>query len=121
MKKIGPKEAQARALRERKSAAPRKASGPGKKIARERPARKPAEKAAKKAPVPAVAVGAMICRPVGDAAAPLGGASMDELVKKFKIAAHPMRAKIHYLRHELGYEIEIEDGRYRGKPPEASP
>jgi hypothetical protein len=41
------------------------------------------------------------------------GASMAELVEKFGIEAHPMRAKVHYVRHSMpGWSVETRDGRY---------
>lgn len=46
-----------------------------------------------------------------------GGASMDELVKKFGIEAHPMRSKIFFVRHTLGYDVEHKDGRYHATAP----
>lgn len=64
---------------------------------------------AAKTGVPALEVAAFICRE--------GGASMPELVKEFGIEAHPMRAKIHYVRHKLGYGVETKDGRYHGAAP----
>jgi len=69
--------------------------------------------ASNKKGVPAVDVGAMICRE--------GGASMAELEAKFGIDSHPMRAKIHYLKHKLGYKIEAKDGRYTGSAPLGGP
>lgn len=71
----------------------------------------------KKGGIPAVDVGALICRQKGHRDAPEGGASMAELEAAFKIDAHPMRAKIHYLRHEMGYVIDRRGGRYHGLPP----
>jgi hypothetical protein len=47
------------------------------------------------------------------------GVTMEMLVKKFGIEAHPMRAKIHYAKHQLGYTIENRDGRYFGTRPVA--
>lgn len=54
---------------------------------------------------------------VADFVSRAGGASMAELVAEFGIEAHPMRAKIHYARHTLGYAIEVVDGRYVGTAP----
>lgn len=63
-------------------------------------------------PVPALAVAKFMARP--------NGASMDELVAEFGIEAHPMRAKIHYIRHKLGWTVEIKDGRYHATEPKAA-
>lgn len=49
-----------------------------------------------------------------------GGASMEDLVKEFGIEAHPMRAKIHYVRHKLGWTVETKDGRYFATAPKAA-
>jgi hypothetical protein len=49
------------------------------------------------------------------------GASMAELVEKFGIEAHPMRAKIHYIRNQIpGWEVETKDGRYFATAPKAA-
>lgn len=45
---------------------------------------------------------------------------MAELVAEFGIEAHPMRAKIHYVRHKLGWNVEIKDGRYHATEPKAA-
>lgn len=71
------------------------------------------------APVPALDVANFMARPVGHKDAPLGGASMAELVEKFGIEAHPMRAKIHYVRHKLGWTVETKEGRYFATAPKA--
>ena len=57
------------------------------------------------------AVGEFVCR--------AGGCTMDELVKKFGVEAHPMRAKIHAAKHQLGFKIEYdhEAKRYAGTAP----
>lgn len=88
-----------------------------KPTAKEKKTKAPKIEAAKKAKapkkgVPATEVADFICR--------AGGASMAELEKKFGIEAHPMRAKIFYAKHELGYAIENADGRYTGTPPKAA-
>lgn len=72
---------------------------------------KPAKKAkpSTRKAVPAQDVADFICQP--------GGASMAELEAKFGIDAHPMRAKIHYVRHQLGYAVETKEGRYHGTAP----
>lgn len=85
-----------------------------KPTAKEKKTKAPKIEAAKKAKapkkgVPATEVADFICR--------AGGASMAELEKKFGIEAHPMRAKIFYAKHELGYAIENADGRYTGTAP----
>lgn len=67
---------------------------------------------AAKTTVPALEVAAFLCRE--------GGASMAELEKEFGIDAHPMRAKIHYVRHKLNYGVETRDGRYYGTAPKAA-
>ena len=89
-----------------KKAATKKAAAKGKpkakKVAK-------AKTGAKKKGVPAIDVANFICRD--------GGASMEELVKEFGIDAHPMRAKIFYVRHTLGYAVEIKEGRYIGTAP----
>lgn len=54
---------------------------------------------------------------VADHMARDGGASMDELVKKFGIEAHPMRSKIFFVRHTLGYDVQHRDGRYVATAP----
>lgn len=58
-----------------------------------------------------LAVGEFICRD--------GGCTMAELVKKFGVEAHPMRAKIHAAKHQLGFKIEYdhEAKRYSGTAP----
>ena len=57
------------------------------------------------------AVGEFVCRD--------GGCTMDELVKRFGVEAHPMRAKIHAAKHQLGFKIEYdyEAKRYSGTAP----
>ena len=93
------------------------AKKPKKTAAKRKPAAKKTPKAAApktasgKKGVPATDIAAFICRD--------GGASMAELVAEFGIEAHPMRAKIHYVRHKLGYGVETKDGRYVGTPPKA--
>lgn len=95
-----------------------KKTAPKRKIAAKvKTAKAPKIEAAKKAKapkkgIPATEVADFICR------AP--GASMAELEKKFGIEAHPMRAKIFYAKHKLGYVIENKDGRYSGTPPKAA-
>lgn len=75
-------------------------------------AKAPARRKPARSPVSAKDVAEFICRD--------GGASMAELTEKFGIEAHPMRAKIHYARHELSYAIaEPVDGRYTGTRPAA--
>jgi len=54
---------------------------------------------------------------IGDATCVAGGITMADLVKRFGIEAHPMRAKIHYAKHKLGYVIEHRDGAYHGTAP----
>lgn len=56
---------------------------------------------------------------VGTFIARAGGASMADLEKQFKMDAHPMRAKIHSARHQLGFAInyDAEKGRYFGTEP----
>lgn len=56
---------------------------------------------------------------VGTFIARAGGASMAEMEAQFKMDAHPLRAKIHAARHQLGFAIEYdaEKGRYFGKEP----
>jgi predicted trehalose synthase len=50
-----------------------------------------------------------------------GGASMAELVEKFGIDAHPMRAKVHYIRNQIdGWSVETKDGRYYATGPKAA-
>lgn len=89
---------------------PRKAKPKGKVRPRSPRLDAPAPAAPKdRKPVPAQAIADFICR--------TEGASMAELVKKFKIEPHPMRAKIHYVRHQMGYAVEMKDGRYVGKAP----
>jgi len=82
------------------------------KAAKQKPTPKAKIKAkgrGKRAGVPALDVAAFVCRKEG--------ASMAEMEKKFGIDAHPMRAKIFYIRHELGYKVETKDGRYFGTEP----
>lgn len=74
---------------------------------------------AEKTTVPALEVAAFMARPVGATPGAPGGASMAELVAEFGIEAHPMRAKIHYVRHKLGWNVEIKDGRYYATEPKA--
>lgn len=69
-----------------------------------------------KKPVPAIDVANYICRPKSKDN-PLGGASMAELEKRFGIEAHPMRAKIYYVKHELGFDVVSKEGRYYGAAP----
>jgi hypothetical protein len=66
------------------------------------------------------AAGTVPALDVADFMARDGGASMDELVKQFGIEAHPMRAKIHYVRHKLGWNVETIDGRYYATAPKAA-
>jgi hypothetical protein len=80
-------------------------------------AKKPAKPAAaKRVRVPGVdrsplAVGTFIARK--------GGASMAEIEAQFKMDAHPLRAKIHAARHNLGFKIDYdaEKNRYFGAEP----
>ena len=67
---------------------------------------------AERTTVPALEVAAFICRD--------GGASRPELVAKVGIEAHPMRAKIHYVRHKRSYAVETKDGRYYATAPKAA-
>lgn len=60
--------------------------------------------------VPAKDVADFICR--------VGGASMAELEAKFGIDAHPMRAKIYYIRNTLKIDVTVKDGRYYGPATE---
>lgn len=69
-------------------------------------------------PVPAKSVAEFICRPKSKDN-PKGGASMKELETAFKIEAHPMRAKIYFAKHTLGYAIEHDGERYQGTRPKA--
>lgn len=62
--------------------------------------------------VPAIEVAAFMARE--------GGAAMADLEKEFGIDAHPMRAKIHYVRHKLGWTVETKDGRYFATAPKAA-
>jgi hypothetical protein len=75
--------------------------------------RKPTPKTTKKAAVDRspLAVGTFIARE--------GGASMAELEQEFKMAAHPLRAKIFAARHQLKFTITYDAGksRYFGKAP----
>lgn len=90
----------------------KKASRPKKGAAKKAAAARAAKKiGARKADqvVTGEQVADMICRP--------DGASMDELVAALKVEAHPMRAKIHYLKTRKGYAIENKDGRYYGAEP----
>ena len=95
-----------------------------KKTSKKKPVSKPKAAAKKKAPpaakkpkasgkkgVSAQDVADFICQP--------GGASMAELEAKFGIDAHPMRAKIYYIRNTLEIAIESKDGRYFGPPAKA--
>lgn len=127
MTKIGAKELQLRALRERrgtggntetvkqeKTMTTKKQTKAEPKVRREKKAAKPA--AGKRTRVAGVdrsplAVGTFIARE--------GGASMAELEKQFKMDAHPLRAKIHDARHKLGFAIthDAKQGRYFGKEP----
>lgn len=74
---------------------------------------------AAKTTVPAIEIAAFMARPVGATPGSPGGASMADLVAEFGIEAHPMRAKIHYVRHKLGWAVEIKDGRYHATAPKA--
>jgi hypothetical protein len=97
-----------------KKAAP-KSKAPKKKALASTPRRALREKAQragtvkKRAGVPALEVAAFLCRD--------GGASMAELVERFGIEAHPMRAKVFVVRHTLGYDVAVKDGRYFGTAP----
>lgn len=52
------------------------------------------------------------------AAAGEQGVAMADLEKKYKIDAHPMRAKIHYIKTNLdGWTVENRDGRYFATGP----
>lgn len=68
-------------------------------------------KPAKKIDRSPLAVGTFVCRD--------GGCTMEQLVKRFGIEAHPMRTKIHAAKHELGFKIEYdrETKRYTGTAP----
>lgn len=70
--------------------------------------------------VPAIEIAAFMARPIGATPGTPGGASMSELVAEFGIEAHPMRAKIHYVRHKLGWNVETKDGRYHATAPKAA-
>lgn len=96
-------------LKKPKKAAAKKA--PAKKAKTAAKPRRQTKGAAKKKGVPAQLIADFVCRP--------GGASMDELTKEFGIEAHPMRAKIFYVKHTLGYVVDHKDGRYHGTAPAA--
>jgi hypothetical protein len=64
--------------------------------------------------------GRVSAQQVADFVSRAGGASMEELVAEFGIEAHPMRAKIFYVRHTLGYDVEVKEGRYLGTAPKVS-
>jgi hypothetical protein len=55
---------------------------------------------------------------VADMMARKGGASMDELCKVIGIEPHPMRTKIYFARHRLGYDVryDTEKARYFATP-----
>ena len=72
---------------------------------------------AKKAATPS---GGVPARDVGDFICRDGGCTMAELEKNFGIEAHPMRAKIHYAKHKLGYDIKHDGERYSGTAPKAA-
>lgn len=132
-RELGSKERQLRAQREGKVSAPKAerpaATAPAKPQAgkaedREKtvprtkkkggaPAAKAKAPSAKKGDVDHSprAVGEFICRK--------GGCTMAELVAKFGVEAHPMRAKIHDAKHKLGFAIEYDHAakRYGGQPP----
>ncbi len=63
----------------------------------------------------------MMARPAGHPDAPLGGASMAEMVEAIDVEPHPMRAKIKAVRDRLGYTTEAPSKangqRYFAKPP----
>lgn len=65
----------------------------------------------------------MMARPVGHKEAPLGGASMDEMVKATGYQPHPMRAKIKLVRDRLKYTTtapsKANGYRYFAEPPKA--
>jgi hypothetical protein len=82
----------------------KKRSGRASKKALSLPRRKP-----KRQPVAAQAIADFMARPEG--------ASMAELVKEFGIEPHPMRAKVFYVKHTLGYAVERVDGRYHATAP----
>lgn len=83
-------------------------------------AKKKGKPTAAKTTVPAIEIATFMARPVGATPGTPGGASMAELVAEFGIEAHPMRAKIHYVRHKLGWTVEIKDGRYHATEPKAA-
>jgi hypothetical protein len=131
MKPPGTKEAQLKALRERRDPAPaRPAAKREENDVTKKPTKVPkAKRAPKKRTVPKLAAAAkktaaprqtVSAQAVADFVSRPGGASMEELTKKFGIEAHPMRAKIYNVRHALGYAVEVREGRYHGTPPAAS-
>jgi hypothetical protein len=131
MKPPGSKEAQLKALRERRDPAPARPAAKREGDGREENRRKyRSEAAPKKRAAPKLAAAAKKTAAAraareraGDVAEFVsrpGGASMEELTKKFGIEAHPMRAKIYNVRHTLGYAVEVREGRYYGTPPAAS-
>lgn len=69
--------------------------------------------------VPAIDVARFMARPADGTKGFAGGASMAELTKKFGIESHPMRAKIFYVRHTLGWKVDTLDGRYFATEPKA--
>jgi len=83
-----------------------------------------ANKARTVAPKPTSAVrpaaGRVSGQAIGEATCRKGGITMAELVAEFGIEAHPMRAKIHYAKHKLGFTIVSEGGRYVGTAPKVT-
>jgi hypothetical protein len=128
MKPPGSKEAQLKALRERRDPAPARPAAQPKETDVKNKVPK-AKRAPKKRTVPKLAAAAkktaaprqtVSAQAVADFVSRPGGASIEELTKKFGIEAHPMRAKIYNVRHTLGYAVEVREGRYYGTPPAAS-
>jgi hypothetical protein len=64
-------------------------------------------------PIPSLKIAEFMARPEG--------ASMDELVEEFGIKAHPMRAKVFYVKHNMGWKVERVDGRYHATAPIGEP
>lgn len=83
-------------------------------------ARAAAAKKQRKPVITAPSGGRVSGQQVADFVCRAGGASMEELVAQFGIEAHPMRAKVFYVRHTLGYEVEVREGRYHGTAPKGS-
>lgn len=84
-----------------------KKAAPKKPAAKKANARTPvATEGGKKINAVVQAIAEMMARPVGHKDAPLGGASMDEMVKVTGVAAHPMRAKVKQVRDALKLKVE---------------